>query len=422
MPWERLVIRRAYWPFLIALLATLPGIALRLSGVHVDAPVAALTSGIAIIGASFLLLWACDAAQADVSQALALAVVALVAVLPEYAVDMYFTWEAGRNPAADYAHYAVANMTGANRLLIGVGWAMIAAVYWLRRRKTVHLSKERRLELGFLALATAYAFVIPLKGTLAWYDGLVFLGLYVWYMTVATRHPFQAVEAPGPAQLLIRMPKGRRRSAVAVLFLFAAGAIVANAGPFSEGLVGTGKALHIDEFLLVQWLAPIASEAPEFLLALMFAWRGQAGLALGSLLSSKLNQWTLLVGMIPGVYAVSSGQLAAPIPMSDPASDHMSLQMGEILLTAAQSIMAVILLASLRFSVRGAVLLFVLFAGQLTLPLMVGRFPSLGFGLEPAQIHPIFSITYCVLAFALLVRRPRNVWNLVQGVRGNVHS
>ena len=52
-------------------------------------------AGVAIFGAAFLLVWACDAAQADVSQALSLAVVALIAVLPEYAVDMYFTWQAG---------------------------------------------------------------------------------------------------------------------------------------------------------------------------------------------------------------------------------------------------------------------------------------------------------------------------------------
>ena len=79
----------------------------------------AVCSGIAVLGASFLLLWACDAAQEDISQTLALAIVALIAVLPEYAVDMYITWQAGRHPA--YAPLAIANMTGANRLIIGVG-------------------------------------------------------------------------------------------------------------------------------------------------------------------------------------------------------------------------------------------------------------------------------------------------------------
>ncbi|HAA03566.1 MAG TPA: sodium:proton exchanger, partial [Syntrophobacteraceae bacterium] len=95
-------------------------------------PLTALTTGVAILGASFLLLWACDAAQKDISQALALAVVALIAVLPEYAVDMYFTWQAGQYPQSNYAQYAIANMTGANRLLIGVAWAAIVAIFWLK--------------------------------------------------------------------------------------------------------------------------------------------------------------------------------------------------------------------------------------------------------------------------------------------------
>lgn len=140
----------------------------------------ALLAGTSIMGASFLLLWACDAAQAEISQALALAAVALIAVLPEYSVDMYFTWQAGKNPGGAYAHYAIANMTGANRLLIGVAWGLIVAVYWFRFGRDVQLEEERRTELLFLGFATAYAFAIPLKGTLAWYDGVVFIGLYIW--------------------------------------------------------------------------------------------------------------------------------------------------------------------------------------------------------------------------------------------------
>lgn len=102
-----------------------------------------------------------------------------------------------------------------------------------------------------------------------------------------------------------------------------------------------GKAWGVNEFLLVQWRAPLASEAPEFVVAITFALRRRAGLALGSLLSARLNQGTLLVGMIPGVYAVSAGPLPPPLPMS-------GFQMQEILLTAAQSLLAVVLLATLQ--------------------------------------------------------------------------
>jgi cation:H+ antiporter len=392
-----------------AVVAALPGLIARLAGAAMPPQLEAAVAGSAIIGASFLLLWACDAAQTEMSQALALAVVALIAVLPEYSVDMYFTWQAGRNPAGSYAQYAIANMTGANRLLIGVAWGLIVALYWFRFRKPVRIENERRTELFFLGLATVYAFVIPLKGTLAWYDGVVFLGIYVWYIAIAGRRPAGESEAEGPAELLTRLPKVQRRLATVAMFAFAAGVILANAAPFCEGLVGTGKALGIHEFLLVQWLAPIASETPEFVVALMFAWRGEAGLALGSLLSAKLNQWTLLVGMIPGTFGLASGSLAHPIPMGH-------YQMSELLLTAAQSLLAVVLLASMRLSVGGALLLFGMFAGQFVLPLFSQWFPGLAFGLGSRQIHPVFSVMYVAVAAALFLQKPKETAALTRGV------
>ena len=318
----------------IAVMLTVPGFILRLFQVELDPAFVALITGAAILGASFLLLWACETAQKDISQALALAVVALIAVLPEYAVDMYFTWQAGQYPQGDYARYAIANMTGANRLIIGIAWAMIVGIFWLKTKRPVELERERRTEVFFLGMATMYAFLIPIKGSLAWYDGIVFMGLFAWYIGLASRRPCVECELEGPAELMGQLPKLKRRVATAVMFLFSAGVILANAEPFSESLVATGKVLGINEFLLIQWLAPIASEAPEFTVATMFALRGQAGIALGSLLSAKLNQWTLLVGMIPGVYGLSSGSFATPIPMG-------SFQLNEILLTAAQSLLAV---------------------------------------------------------------------------------
>ncbi|MEN6537497.1 MAG: sodium:calcium antiporter [Bryobacteraceae bacterium] len=400
--------RKQVVTILLTALAALPGLIVRVSGLELQPPVMALLSGISILAASFVLLWACDAAQSEVSQAVALAVVALIAVLPEYSVDMYFTWQAGKYPASNYAHYAIANMTGANRLLIGVAWALIATLFWLRFRRDVELEDSRRMELFFLGLATAYAFLIPLKGTLAWYDGVVFLGIYVWYLVVAARRPVEEVEPEGPAELFARLPKTQRRLAILAAFLFAGCAILASAEPFCEGLVATGKMFRINEFLLVQWLAPLASEAPEFTVALVFAWRGQASMALGSLLSAKLNQWTLLVGMIPGAFAISHGTLEHPLPMS-------SGQMSELLLTAAQSLFAVVLLAGLRLSIGNAILLFGLFIGQFILPLFSPMFPGLAFGLDARQIHPVFSIVYCAVAAALFLQQPKQVLKLAGG-------
>jgi cation:H+ antiporter len=83
--------RQNLLPIILAAAVTLPGLALRFSGAAFAPPMMAIAAGFATVGASFLLLWACDAAQVEVSQALALTVVALIAVLPEYSVDMYFT-------------------------------------------------------------------------------------------------------------------------------------------------------------------------------------------------------------------------------------------------------------------------------------------------------------------------------------------
>lgn len=397
-------------PLVLAALVTLPGLGLRLAGLHLDAPSMALISGLAILGASFLLLWACDVAQMDIPQTLALAVVALIAVLPEYAVDMYFTWQAGQHPESDYAHYAIANMTGANRLLIGVAWSAIAGLHWFKTRRRVILDVEQRTEVLFLGMATAYAFLIPIKGSLAWYDGVVFLAMYAWYIRLASQRPCSDCELEGPAELIGALPKARRRQATLLLFLFAAGVILANAEPFSENLVATGKVFGINEFLLVQWLAPIASEAPEFIVAIMFVLRGQAAVAMGSLISSKLNQWTLLVGMIPGVYGVSSGGFEVPLPLGP-------FQMHEIFLTAAQSLMAVALLASLSLGPRSALLLFCMFAGQLLSPYAAEalNIPQLPWGNGTDGLHQLFSAGYVALFAAIALTKRRDVWELRLG-------
>ena len=391
--------RQKLLPIVLASVVTLPGLALRFSGATFSPPLMAIAAGAAILGASFLLLWACDAAQAEISQALALAVVALIAVLPEYSVDMYFTWMAGKFPDGEYAHYAIANMTGANRLLIGVAWASIAGIAWFRFRRPVTLEVSRSTELVFLGAATIYALIVAAKRTLTWYDGVVFLALYAAYIAVAARRGCGKCEVEGPAEYILALPRTHRRLATLGLFLFAGSVILANASVFCEGLIATGKLFHINEFLLVQWLAPIASGAPEFTVALVFAWRGQEGVALGSLLSAKLNQWTLLVGMIPGVFALSHQSLAHPIPMGE-------FQMSEILLTAAQSLLGLMLLAGLRMTGPAAALLFGLFAGQLILPEVIAAHPLLLFGLTARQIHPVFSMLYLTSAAAVFAQNP----------------
>ena len=94
--------------------------------------------------------------------------------------------------------------------------------------------------------------------------------------------------------------------------MYAAAVIFACAEPFAESLVHLGEQAGIDTFLLVQWVAPLASEAPELIIAGLFAWRLNTSAGFGTLLSSKVNQWTLLVGSLPIVFAISAGSPARP--------------------------------------------------------------------------------------------------------------
>ena len=340
-------------------LVTAPGLIVALGSVAAPDPLKALVYGIAIIGAAFLLSWAAEVAQLDFSQGLALAILALIAVLPEYVVDATFAWLAAEDPA--YAGYAVANMTGANRLLIGLAWPMVVLVALLRfRRRHVDLEEKNGLELVVLLAATVYALTLPFKGGLTLLDMAVLAALFGFYVWRVARMPAEEPHLVGPARLIGTLPTARRRLATAALVFGAAVVILQVAKPFAQALVASGVALGIDEFLLVQWLAPLASEAPEFVVVALFAWRGLSTAALGTLVSSKINQWTLLVGMLPLIYSVALGRPEA-LPLDE-------RQREEILLTAAQSLFAVALLLDLRLSVIGAGALFGLFALQLAFP------------------------------------------------------
>ena len=325
-------------------------------GLGLEHVVTAALAGIAILGGAFLLSWGAELAERDIPQAFAILMLALVAVLPEYAVDLHFAWQAGKDPS--YASYAVANMTGANRLLIGFGWPVVVLIYcWRARRDELVVHRRQCLEIRFMVWATAYAFVIPLTGTISLFDGVVLLGIFLLYAWSAMGSESERVELVGPCALIDREfgHRGRRIWAL-LLFVFAAYGIFVAAAPFADSLVEIGRGRAIDEFLLVQWVAPLASESPEFLIAVLFAWRLRGSVGIGALVSSKVNQWTLLVGAIPIAFAISSGGWRG-LPLDARQSE-------ELILTATQSLLAAILIADLRFSRIEALALALLFVGQ----------------------------------------------------------
>jgi cation:H+ antiporter len=360
----------------------IPWIALHnLPGFELPSEMVAVAAGVAILGGAFLLSWACELAERDIPQALAILFLALISVLPEYAVDLHFAWRAGKDPT--YASYAVANMTGANRLLIGLGWAVVVLIACHRTRsQELVIHPRQRLEMRYLVWATIYSFFIPLKGTINLFDAAVLFVIFGLYTAAAMRGESHEVELVGPAALIDHefADTGRRIWALG-LFVFAAYAIFISAEPFAESLVEIGRGRAIDEFLLVQWVAPLASESPEFLIAILFALRMRGSVGIGALISSKVNQWTLLVGAIPIAYALSAGALAG-LPLD-------ARQTEELILTSTQSLLAAILIADMHFSRRDAILLAVLFLGQFA-------FPS-------TEIRYFFIAAYAAISIGLLV-------------------
>ncbi len=386
---------------------TVPGLVLRLGGLSPQSWVQALLFGLAVVGAAFLLAWAAEVLQLDVSAGLALAVLALIAVLPEYAVDFVFTSKAGQAAKAGVhpnvqAQLALANMTGGNRLLIGVGWSLVVLLAAWRMKKMarergdtgpvdneVRLDRSHSVEIAFLMIATIYSLTLCMKRTLTLFDSVVLISLFVAYLVRIARAPAEAPHLVGPSEMIGSLPKLQRRLVVAVMLAFAAGVILASAEGFAEALVHTGAQFGIDEFLLVQWLAPLASEAPELLIAGLFAWRLNTNSALGALLSSKVNQWTLLVGSLPIVFAISS-QSWHGLPLD-------SLQREELFLTAAQSAFAVAVLANRSISVKEAYLLLGLFLSQFVLGAVL---PESVRELERISV----GIVYLVLAAVIIAR------------------
>jgi cation:H+ antiporter len=382
--------RRWQVRILVALLVALPSLVLRIGGIHLDPLPSVAIYGAAVVAAAFILAWAAEAAEADISAGLAVALLALIAVLPEYGVDLYFAWASGSRP--EYAQYAAANMTGSNRLLIGIGWPLVVFVFMLgaRRRgagfREIVLDDHRRVELAFLAVAGVFAFVVPLTGQLSLAMAVVLLALFAYYMSKVAGEERQEAEFLGIAAHLAALPQRRRRVTVSLLFAAAAAFVVSAAQPFADALVQTGQRFGIDEFLLVQWLAPLASESPELIVAMLFAYKGKSDRAFGTLLSSKVNQWTLLVGSIPVAHYLGGGGFAL---------DLDARQTEEFILTAAQTILGFAVIANLRFSFREALLLLGLFALQFPFP--------------QTEVRLAFSVAYLVVATILLVRERRDL-------------
>lgn len=330
-----------------------------------SSPWSALWTTPCILIASVLITWGAESAQFFVAQGFALAILAWMQTLPEFAVEAVLAWK-------QQTSLLLANLTGALRLLTGLAWPMIyvtAATVHRRRTgralNTIQLAPDQSVEVVGLVLPLAYAFFIWWKGALDVYDAIVLVAFYVAYLWLLTKLPPQQHEAIEHLETVPRhivvAPRGVRVLAIAGCFIAGGTLIYFTAEPFLGSLIAVAGAIGIPSFVVIQWLAPVISEFPEFASTFYFARQSEnASVALMNITSSNINQWTLLFAMLPVVFSLSRGGTSA-IPLD-------AQQQWELLLTIAQSLVGLIFLANMQFSWWEALFMFALFASQLALP------------------------------------------------------
>ncbi len=354
--------------------------------------VAVLIFGIGIVAGAFLLSWAAEVAQMDVSASLAIAVLALIAVLPEYVIEFVLARDAGasfniatREITVEISRVA-ANVTGSNRLLIGLGWAAVILIYWLKRRRPLDMRGEMGLEITMLTIATLATLVIFFIRQVPFILAVGLVGLFVVYLWLSSTKEVEEPDLVGAAALIGAQPTGRRRAIVIFMFVYSAIVIIAAAEPFVHGLIETGTEFGIDEFTLIQWVAPLASESPEIIVAVLFSLRANPVAGLTALISSGVNQLTLLIGSMVIVFSATAGD-SLFTPLNFPLDWRQTV---EFLLMTSVSMFGLLLIAKRIINRWAGAILLVLFI--LHLPFLEPAF-RLGF----AAVY--FGLSALLIAF-----------------------
>ncbi len=328
--------------------------------------ISALWTFPSVIFSAMLIAWAAEAAQFLISQGLALAILAWLQTLPEFAVEGVIAWEAGKDP--EKIQLVTANFTGSLRLLVGLGWPMIfaTAAFFSRKRHQrrlgqINLDEEHAVEVLALIPPILYFVFIWWKGTLTILDSLVLIAFYAAYLYVLHKIPPQSEETVEemeriPKAILALQPRARNAT-IAGLFLTGGAILYFVAHPFLNSMLALSVSLGVSQFIFVQWVAPFLSEFPEKVSAFYWARKiKSAPMALMNMVSSNINQWTMLVAMLPMVFGASRGETS-----TIEFDEH---QKTEILLTLAQSLLGMLVLAGMSFRWYQALALFVLWSLQ----------------------------------------------------------
>jgi cation:H+ antiporter len=363
-----------------------------------------------VLVAAIMIAWGAEVGQFIVSQGMSLAILAWLQVLPEFTVEAAITHSAAVDPAN--LGLITANFTGANRLLVGVGWPLIFFVsfYFYRREARrskkdcdrvgayhVQLSEDHSVEVMALLVSTVLFLFIYFKGTLTWMDSTLLIGIYVGYLAILSRLPPESEteqdHVRGVPKMVLRRPRKVQIIFVFTMFLLGGSILFLVAEPFLQSLeaiaivvAGAGA-----EYFFIQWVAPFLSEFPEKVSAFYWARTVRfSPMAVMNMVSSTINQWTVLIAMIPIVYCISLMQIAT-IHFSD-------FQRWEIILTVAQSMYAVTILLKMRITVVDASTLLVFWFIQFATPTLT--FDVNGYELT---MHEVMTVVYLVCGLLQLV-------------------
>lgn len=343
----------------------LPGASIPAAAAKTKA-LAAIWTFPSVVFSAVVIAWAAEAGQFLISQGFALAILAWLQTLPEFVVEGVIAWEQN-------VPLMAANFTGAIRLLVGFGWPMIyftTVIFqkvprWKDRFVPVPLEGEHSIGILALLPPILYFLVIVAKGTLSLIDAGVLLTMYMAYLWLVQKVPPKDVESmedlPAVPRYVLGLPPWARNLAIIGMFAAGGAALFYLAEPFVHSMLGLSMVLGIESFVFVQWVAPFLSEFPEKVSA--FNWARtvrKAPMAVMNMVSSSVNEWTVLASVLPIVYSLSRGE---------PSTVHFDAhQRIEILLTVAQSLLGFLLLANLEFRWFEAAGLFILWAVQFVFP------------------------------------------------------
>jgi cation:H+ antiporter len=362
-------------------------------------PETILWAGPSILIAAMVIAWAAESAQFFIAQGFALAILAWMQTLPEFAVEADLAWR-------QQIPSLFANLTGALRLLTGLGWPMIyAAAAVVQRRRgerplgRIQLTGEHSIQVVGLSLPLIYVTFVVAKGSLNIIDSVVLAAIYAAYLAVLRKVPPQEEEGIEDLERIPRFivlsPRTRRIALIGGLFTLGGVLIAFSTDPFVGSLFSISLRLGVPSFVFIQWVAPFISEFPEGLST--FYWARtvhRAPMALMNMVSSNINQWTLLVAMLPVVLSLSVGGIA-----SLPLDGQQKL---EVLMTIGQQLVGMLFLTNMVLAWWEASALFILWIVQFAFSAIKPDMPFWGSAGE--QVRFWITIAYFVWAAWEIVR------------------